>query len=181
MSSVRIGDILNRVENIEIDFCRRLNGGSRRKAIRMFFKAVSDLGDGVFWYTLLLFLPYVNGVIGFIQMLHVLVTAVIALLIYKGLKKNLVRERPFIHYATIKQAAPALDRYSFPSGHTLHAFLFSILFSFYLPQIGPLVWLFTILVSLSRVILGLHYVSDVIAGALIGSGLAVISLDLVLP
>jgi len=54
------------------------------------------------------------------------------------------------------------NRYSFPSGHTLHA-------------IAWMVMPFTFLVALSRVVLGLHYPSDVLAGALIGFSLAWLS------
>ena len=58
----------------------------------------------------------------------------------------------------------------------MHAFLFSIMLSYYLPQVAWLAWIFTGLVALSRVVLGLHYPTDVFAGALLGSVLALTSL-----
>ncbi len=45
-------------------------------------------------------------------------------LIYRRLKTSLVRERPFIRHPGINLAMPPLDRYSFPSGHTMHAVSF---------------------------------------------------------
>ena len=124
------------------------------------------------------FIAYLNHDQGFYQAGHIILTAILVLLLYKSLKNRMVRERPFINCEIIQQAAPVLDYYSFPSGHTLHAFLFSIMLSYYLPQITVLAWIFTGLVALSRVVLGLHYPTDVFAGALLGSTLSLFSLIL---
>ena len=68
-------------------------------------------------------------------------------------------------------AAP-LDRYSFPSGHTLHAVSFTVLATAYFPALGWVLVPFASLVAASRVVLGLHYPTDVLAGALLGTMLA---------
>jgi undecaprenyl-diphosphatase len=72
----------------------------------------------------------------------------------------------------------ALDQFSFPSGHTMHAVSFSIVALAYFPALFWLVVPFATLVALSRPILGLHYPSDVIAGAALGAALAFGSLAL---
>jgi undecaprenyl-diphosphatase len=100
-------------------------------------------------------------------------------LLYKFLKQRFVRERPYISHLRIRVGARPLDRYSFPSGHTLHAVSFAILFSFYFPVLLWIVVPFAALVALSRVVLGLHYPTDVAVGALIGASLALASLSLV--
>ena len=64
------------------------------------------------------------------------------------------------------------DDDSFPSGHTMHAVGFSWILMTYYPELGLFVLPFTILVAMSRLVLGLHYPSDVLAGALIGSTIA---------
>jgi len=87
-----------------------------------------------------------------------------------------VRERPYISLAGIVPGTKALDRYSFPSGHTLHAVSFTTLIVDSFPELSWLCVPFAILVAMSRVVLGLHYPSDVVAGALIGASLAVGSL-----
>lgn len=172
----RVNNLFSRVDDLETRLCIWLNSTSQRAVTRLFFHAISRLGNGIFWYSLIPFLPYLHGWRGVYEAIHILLTALVGVVIYKFLKEKLVRERPYINCDVIQQAAPVLDRYSFPSGHTLHAFSFSIMFTYYLPQIAALVWSFTLLVALSRVILGLHYPTDVLAGTLLGSTLALFSL-----
>lgn len=77
----------------------------------------------------------------------------------------------------IVASGKALDRFSFPSGHTLHAVAFSCVALAYYPALAPLLLPFTGLVAMSRPVLGLHYPSDVLAGALIGLLIAGASLS----
>jgi undecaprenyl-diphosphatase len=96
--------------------------------------------------------------------------------LYKYLKSRLVRERPYISLAGIVPGTKVLDRYSFPSGHTLHAVSFTILAVTSFPELGWLLVPFASLVAASRVVLGLHYPSDVVAGAIVGAALASFSM-----
>ena len=81
--------------------------------------------------------------------------------------------------AAIRRGADPLDNFSFPSGHTLHAASFSILAIAYFPSAAWLVLPFAALVAASRLVLGLHYPTDVLAGAAIGAALALGSLALI--
>jgi len=161
-----------RADTAEQRLCRLANHSCRRSGVRQFFRMVSRLGDGVFWYTLVALMPFIMGVNrlheGLVASSHMLAAGAVGLVTYKVLKNKLVRERPFISLEAIECAMPPLDRYSFPSGHTLHAVLFTSIALVYAPSLAAILIPFTILVALSRVVLGLHYPSDVLVGALIG-------------
>ena len=134
------------------------------------------MGDGVIWYLLMAAMPLLMGLDRWQQgawvALQMLVAGAFGLLLYRFLKKKLVRERPFIGLIGIECAMPPLDRYSFPSGHTLHAVLFTAIAIRHVPELSVLLVPFALLVAASRVILGLHYPTDVLAGATLGALIA---------
>ncbi len=133
------------------------------------------------WYAMLLIMPILAGSIGLTASLSMTFGALIGLLIYKALKAVLVRERPFISHPDIDCLTAPLDRYSFPSGHTLHAVFFAVVASAWFPVLGPALFLFAAMTALSRPILGLHYPTDVLVGGLIGWSLAQLILHLIPP
>jgi undecaprenyl-diphosphatase len=61
------------------------------------------------------------------------------------------------------------DQFSFPSGHSITAFAVALPFSLFYPALAPVLLPAAGMVALSRMILGLHFLTDVIAGAAIGA------------
>jgi len=176
----RFGSAIRMLDNVDRSLCVRLNRLSRSTAIRSLFRAVSRLGDGLIWYSLMVLLPVIGGVEGLRISLHMGLTALAGVAVYTFAKRISGRERPYIGCAgQVTCAMPPLDRYSFPSGHTLHAVCFTLVLCSYVPQLGRVLLPFTVLVALSRMVLGLHYPSDVLAGVLIGGVLALASFDVV--
>jgi len=172
MNSAKITHVTEIFIELDLKLCRLFNLAGRRKIIQHFFSHISRLGNGVFWYGLIIALPFVYGINAIHTSGRMILVAVAGLITYKLIKSSTERLRPFMVDARIEQGTAPLDKYSFPSGHTLHATSLSIVLLYDLPALYWLVVPFAVLVALSRMILGLHYPTDVIAGALLGSALA---------
>ena len=171
----RVALAFARFDAAELEVCRYLNRSSRSSTVRQVFRAVSWLGDGWTWYAVMLALPLIYGAEGLRASLHMAATAGVGLTLYKLVKSRAVRERPYITHSAIECASAPLDRYSFPSGHTLHAVCFTLLVTSYFPEWTAALLGLAVLIALSRVILGLHYPTDVAAGALLGGSLGLVS------
>lgn len=152
-------------------WCLSANRWGARRAVRLYFKAVSRLGDGAFWYALMLTLALVDGWRGLDTAAHMAVVGGVATLLYRRLKQWTRRPRPFAQDKRIQAWIPPLDEFSFPSGHTLHAVGFSVVACNAFPSLAWLLLPFTLSVAVSRVVLGMHYPSDVVAATGIGLAL----------
>ncbi len=171
MNNVESTGLWQRFDVLEQSLCLRANRGCHYPAVRRFFTLVSRLGDGVFWYLLMLAFA-MSGEHGATVAAQMALTGLVGVQLYRQLKQRLVRERPYISHAAIQLGTAPLDRYSFPSGHTLHAVAFTLVATAHVPQLWVILGPFALLVAASRVVLGLHYPTDVAAGALIGAALA---------
>ena len=87
--------------------------------------------------------------------------------VYLVLKNVLKRNRPFRVLAIRNEVDPS-DQFSFPSGHTCAAFLFTTLVCHTLPVLWIPLLIWATLVGLSRIVLGVHYPTDVLVGAVLG-------------
>jgi len=160
-------------------WCLRANRWGEWSGVRRFFAAVSRLGDGVFWYVLMAALIVGDGMDGLAASAHLAATGVIALTLYKALKRWTRRPRPFASDVRIRAWIAPLDEFSFPSGHTLHAVAFTLVALAHYPGLALLLIPFAACVAASRVVLGLHYPSDVLAATAIGTLLAALSIWIV--
>jgi undecaprenyl-diphosphatase len=170
MSRLEAG--LERLRLWDSALCVRFNGAVRIASVRLVFRIVSRLGDGVFWYSLMLAMLATGGMAAVGPFARMAGTGLACTLIYKWLKSKTSRPRPFAVENAVRAGADPLDPFSFPSGHTLHAVAFSIVAIAYYPMLAWLLVPFTLLVAASRVVLGLHYPSDVLAGAALGALIA---------
>ncbi len=179
MQAARARQVFARFDAAEYKLCLQLNRGADVRSVRNVFAVASRLGDGLFWYVLMLMLPLLYGQEGIVPAIQMGITSLFGVGLYKLLKHRLVRERPYISLSGIHAAIPPLDRYSFPSGHTLHAVCFTILATSHFPELGWVLWPFAAMVAASRPVLGLHYPTDVAAGGGLGAALASLSLAIV--
>lgn len=176
--SYRMRLYLNRMHRLDSNVCVAVNHTSQYRVIRDLFRGVSRLGDGLFWYALMIGILIVKGAEGLAPVLHMALAGLAGTTLYKWLKGKTLRPRPYEVHQDIWLTGKPLDKFSFPSGHTLHAVVFCVVMINYYPQLAIIAVPFTALVGLSRVVLGLHYPSDVLAGALLGGLIAGISFQI---
>lgn len=162
-----------RLRGAELDLrgAQALHRAAARPLLLHLLALCSRLADGPLWVALIVLLPWLSEGGGREAGLMLLLGAV-NLAVYYTLKRSTRRQRPFERCHDIRACLKVPDAFSFPSGHTLHAFAFAMLLASFHPALAPLLWGFAALVGLSRVVLGLHFPSDVLFGALLGTATA---------
>lgn len=154
----------------------RLNRASANRALVALCRVSSRLADGILWYALILALPFAAGKAGALCAINMVCAGLSSLLIYLVLKRVCGRTRPYEACPTIKLCGHVLDRFSFPSGHTLHSVGFSLVLVYYFPMWALALVPFTLVVAIARIVLGLHYPSDVLGGAMLGALIGLVSI-----
>jgi len=171
----RLDAALARLQYWDERLCVRVNRGARQRALVLALQAVSWLGNGIFWYALMLALLLADPHGAALPVLHMAFAGAVCTCCYKMVKHSTVRSRPYQVNPLVSANAAVLDRFSFPSGHTLHAVGFTLVACSHYPVLWTLLVPFTLLTAASRVALGLHYPSDVIAGGALGALIAAVS------
>ncbi|MER2491373.1 phosphatase PAP2 family protein [Catenovulum sediminis] len=140
-------------------------------------RLLSKTGDGHFYLALALILSVVEQ-----QGIWFLAVGLVAFLLelpsYFVLKKTFKRARPCD--VLVSAHIQPSDKFSLPSGHTAAAFLMATLISYFYPGFTIFAYTWASLIGLSRVLLGVHFPTDIIAGAILGTASAWLSLGWVL-
>lgn len=96
--------------------------------------------------------------------------------VYFVLKNGLKRNRPEAALKNFRSIITPSDQFSFPSGHTSAAFMMATLLSYYFPTFMVPLYFWATLVGCSRVVLGVHFPTDILVGILLGISVALFSL-----
>lgn len=150
----------------------------RAKQAARVARLVSRLGDGPSYAVLGILLALFEVQHGRSFLAAALLAFLLELPVYLLLKNAIRRPRPADAMDSLSAFIQPSDKFSFPSGHTAGAFLMATLLTVYYPACAPVVFPLAALVGLSRVMLGVHFPTDIVAGATLGVSCAVLSLYL---
>ena len=139
---------------------------------------ISRTGDGPFYAILGLTLVLLEIQYGMNLVESALMAFAIELPVYLLVKNSIKRNRPHDAIQGFKAFLKPSDKFSFPSGHTAGAFLMATLISHYYPDFAPFAFLMAVLIGCSRVLLGVHFPTDILAGMILGVSTAMISLNI---
>lgn len=128
---------------------------------------------------------YLYAVVGAIALLekHWLFAKVLAVgflierVLYFILKNTLKRRRPQQTIPSFISVIQPSDQFSFPSGHTSAAFLMMAICSVFFPTLSIMLVIWAVSVGASRVLLGVHFPTDTMAGAILGYSVGILSLS----
>lgn len=157
-------------------WCRVANCWGEHRDVRRFFAIISRAAYGWFWFALMVSLalffwnPWRAGGSADAGNRGGWINAV-----PRAETQNAPVAPHRSHVGVVARLSP-LDEYSFPSGHTLHAVSFRVVAIGWFSMLAPPLILFTVLVAISRVVLGPHCPTDIIAGAVLGATLGILSL-----
>ena len=153
---------------------RRMHRWRAPRWIRVWMIAATRLGDGWLWYALGITLVLAGGHKQLIAVESAGAAAACGILLYCAIKKVFRRQRPCDVEPHCWARILPPDQFSFPSGHSITAFSIAVALGQCYPIVEVPLLLVAASIALSRIILGMHYLSDVIVGAILGSGLGLL-------
>ena len=147
-------------------------GFQYRKSVRF----ISRTGDGPLYLIVALLLLWLEPVHGKTFFAVGIIAYIMDVSLYLILKNLIKRDRPAVKIDFYKAWIQPSDKFSFPSGHTAAAFLFACLVANFYPAFSAFCFVWAILIGASRVLLGVHYPTDTLAGASLGSACALLAI-----
>lgn len=148
---------------------KKVNRHFDKKAINLLFRVITRIGGATFTIgVVVLLMIFSHNPVRQIA-IYSAISLAISHLPVQVLKKLYPRKRPYITLEDTRFHSNPLKDHSFPSGHTTAVFSIIIPFVIFIPALSYILIPIGVLVGISRMYLGLHYPSDVMAGAILGS------------
>lgn len=152
---------------IELDarLTERIRIAEKPGSLRTLAAILAHSGDSWFWLAGLLLLWWLGTDYWKRELLILIVSILVAAVIVFAIKFTVRRSRPEGEWGKIYRST---DPHSFPSGHATRAMMLAVIMLGLSPRLGILLLVWAPLVGLARVAMGVHYLSDVLAGMVLG-------------
>lgn len=161
--------VWEQIQSSDYRLMRRVNRWRAPRWFRILMILATRMGDGWLWYfagaALLLF----GGSARFVAFGSAGLAALVGIGLFVSLKRVSRRKRPCqIEPHSWASILPP-DQFSFPSGHSITAFALAVVLGSFYPEFSAPLLLVAGSIAASRIILGMHFLSDVLAGSAIGT------------
>jgi undecaprenyl-diphosphatase len=158
---------------------RRVHRWFAPRWIRLWMVYATRGGDGWLWYALGLLLVLLGGDTGRLAAAQSAVATASGVVLFLWMKRKAGRRRPCALEPHCWSTLLPPDQFSFPSGHTITAFAVCMTLIAHYPEAQAALLFCALSIAASRILLGMHFLSDVLAGAVIGTLLSALSRGLV--
>ncbi len=162
-------NLLGFITTRDLIVMRRCNNWMAPRWIRLWMICATRGGDGWLWYAVLLSVMLFGGPERFHAAGASAAAAAAGIWVFLVLKKAANRPRPcaIAPHAWATLLPP--DQFSFPSGHTMTAFAVATPLMYHYPELTLCLAFCAVSVAVSRILLGMHFLSDVVAGGVLGA------------
>jgi undecaprenyl-diphosphatase len=157
---------------------RRVNRWPAPRWIQTWMILATRAGDGWLWWAVGFMVLALGGPERYAALFTSGMAVAAGCIIFTILKQVTGRERPCASESHCWASLLPPDRFSFPSGHTITAFAVAVPMGLFYPLSMPVMLFCALSVAGSRILLGLHYLSDVLAGIAIGTALGLVASSL---
>jgi len=149
----------------------RVNRWHAPRWIRVWMLCATRGGDGWLWYAMGIVILLAGGERRFPAVAAGALAAGLGITLFLRIKKATGRKRPCALEPHCWATLLPPDQFSFPSGHTITAFSVAVSLSRFYPDLATGLLFCALSIAASRILLGMHFLSDVLAGAAIGTTL----------
>jgi undecaprenyl-diphosphatase len=160
--------VWNQIQSNDHRLMRRVHRWRPPRSIRILMILATRSGDGWIWYALGLILLGYGGEYRFAATGAACSAVAAGVCIFRTLKCTSCRKRPCEIEPHCWSAILPPDKYSFPSGHTITAFAVAVSVGLFYPYLQGCLLIIAFLIAMSRIVLGMHFLSDVLAGSALG-------------
>jgi undecaprenyl-diphosphatase len=169
MTVVGASSVLSAINRGDHALMHRVNHWFAPDWIQIAMTTASRCGDGWLWCALGFIILLFGDSSRFAAVGSAMLATFVGLSIYQIVKKTTRRTRPCLVEPHSWSPILPPDQFSFPSGHTIAGFSIAVSVGLFYPSLLVLLLVCATLIAVSRIMLGMHFLSDVLVGAMLGT------------